>query len=115
MRELNLFEHVTLDHEFRDEYLFYQYRHGRSSFSSVGDVTGEINRIGSHSDIAGKADAFKMCIDIRDRTYRMQSYRQCFIGAGKLWIENEGFIVGLVLSWQLTNYLRSNQSPFRGC
>ena len=84
-RELNLFSHATNDHEFRDEYLFYRYNtagHGES-FSSAADASEEISEIRPRSDLAEKADAFKLCVDIRDRTYRMQPYKHCFIGAGK--------------------------------
>lgn len=41
-RELNLFDHVTNDHAFADDYLFYEFKSSRddlslSSTSSVGD------------------------------------------------------------------------------
>jgi hypothetical protein len=88
-RELKLFKHVTGDHEFRDEYLFYHYQEDACHFSSslgesLEECSEDLSALVPHrSEIAEKADAFRMLVDVRDRRYRMQTYKECFIGSGK--------------------------------
>jgi hypothetical protein len=84
-RELKLFKHVTGEHEFRDEFLFYHYQEDACNFSnSLGEYSLNMSAlVPVRSEIAEKADAFRMFVDVQDRRYRMQTYKQCFIGSGK--------------------------------
>jgi hypothetical protein len=89
-RELNLFKHVTGDHAFSDGFLFYEFN--GTDVSTAGSIldnsisTGN-SRLGisdlsrRKGRLAAEAEEFKNCLDIRDRKYRIATYKECFIGS----------------------------------
>ena len=87
--ELRLFSHVTGSHQFKDEYLFYRFRDeedlsgGRKSVrSGCSDGT----ETGSYVECLAKAERFKECVEVKDRKYRITTYKQCFVGCGKCFL-----------------------------
>lgn len=86
-RELRLFDHVSGDYELRDEFLLYSFNGEtvrRVSAGLVGTREGandDSHLVPRKSELAAKADAFRMYVDIRDRRFRMQSCKQTFVGS----------------------------------
>ena len=120
-KEQNLFKHVRGRHLFKDEYIFYKFRHGNGDESS----TFNLGSASSHSDSDSVADSddgtvssnndtdkfgiedsadfksvssksvsshrpnkrltqmatlFRESADVRDRKFRMKTFKQCFVG-----------------------------------
>jgi hypothetical protein len=85
MEEINLFEHVTREHGFKDDYLFYRFvRIGerRNTGSTRSSAAPPI----SLHDIA---EAMEQSVKVQDRRFRLKTYKQCFIGR-----EAVSFLVG---------------------
>ena len=98
-REAGLFKHASNEspYAFCDEFLLYQYTGNNTCISIDGDImeqqsmsTGslKLERAGFHHQIVKprgelglKAELFRSCVDVRDRTYRMVKYKSCFIGS----------------------------------
>jgi hypothetical protein len=87
-RELGLFRHVTPgDHAFCDDFLFFRYNTGDDA-STNSSLNHSLHSLGvsdlsprPKSELARQADAFKFCLDIQDRKYRMFTYKSSFIGS----------------------------------
>lgn len=86
-RELRLFKSVTGSHVFSDEPLLYSFRAGADSTSVSSGGSGR-NGAGSHDETASTgrhaklletAEAFRKCTDVRDRRYRLRTFKQCFV------------------------------------
>ena len=80
-----MFKHVTSDHEFKDDHLFYRY-HDDPFAGHSGSVNGscaDFSLLPIRGELAKKADSFKVHVDVRDRKTNMKLYKQCFIGRGK--------------------------------
>lgn len=97
-REAGLFKHASHKNRyaFCDEFLLYQYTSNATSVSIDGDIMDEqsmstgslkLERAGLHKgakprgELGMKAELFRSCVDVRDRTYRMVKYKSCFIGS----------------------------------
>lgn len=86
-RELRLFSHVTGKYTFSDddELFHFQPEDGKlieaSEGKSVSDRSTSCSIAGAPSELAKLAISFQQCLDIRDRKYRMKTYKECFIGA----------------------------------
>ena len=86
-KDCNLFHHVTGDHAFSDDFLFFRF----SGDPEMGDGNSEsISETNSHSVIssgsqrsrlAQKAEIFRECADVRDRKHRLLVYKKCFVGS----------------------------------
>ena len=77
--EFGLFHHVTGDHAFSDGFLFFRFKEVNDETASLPDTTFSENN--ERSELGEKAEKFKECVDVRDRTYRMMTHKNCFIGA----------------------------------
>lgn len=87
-RELRLFEHVTREHNFNDDWLFYRYTNANVPRELFWDDSGSVDFSEAESSdglersqLAETADLFKRCIDVRDRKYRGIRYKSCFVGS----------------------------------
>lgn len=81
-KENDLFNHVTNDHAFCDDFLFFKFNSdANQGVPSTHDADGDDTSQQLRSDLGEKADTFKGIVDVRDRTFRMKKYRRSFIGA----------------------------------
>mmetsp|Transcript_27823 Transcript_27823/g.67361 ORF Transcript_27823/g.67361 Transcript_27823/m.67361 type:complete len:1915 (+) Transcript_27823:417-6161(+) len=86
-KELNLFYHVCNDHKFSDGYLFFQFdSHANSESASYSESRSSFSDRYSSSDVDNRgltsiAKKLRMGIQIKDRRYRLKTYRRCFIGS----------------------------------
>ena len=78
--ELRLFQPVNGDHSFEDEYLFYRFREKNAISSGRGEHSTSTDTASVNLEMHEKARAFRQCVDIRDRRYRLRTYKKCFIG-----------------------------------
>ena len=85
-----LFKHVSGDHAFSDDFLFFRFRNvADDSISTLGNSMSEVPSIGvselttlsKPSELAEKAEAFRSCVDVRDRKHNVLTYKKCFVGA----------------------------------
>jgi hypothetical protein len=81
--ELRLFRHVTGAHKFKDAYLFYQLRRDDDSTISSIENASDVSSNANSESVELLVEAFKQCVDVRDRKYRLKTHKQCFIGCGK--------------------------------
>ncbi|KAL3917861.1 MAG: hypothetical protein SGILL_004514 [Bacillariaceae sp.] len=88
--ELFLFVHVTGDHHFQDEHLFFHFTEDGASAHTSGledtDDEGKNSSPGQLEDIQERvldkeAKAFREAVKVSDRRYRMTMYRNVFVGS----------------------------------
>jgi len=72
-REFNLFEHVTKDHEFKDEYLFYR-------MVNLDEIRGLSEIAIECSRLFEMASLFEAGIEVKDHRHRMRVYHKSFTG-----------------------------------
>jgi hypothetical protein len=84
--DLNLFRHVRGRHLFKDDELYYHYsgrsqqRDAATTVSSDQSVVSSSTR--ADSDRLNKmAQAFRQCVLVSDRRYRLKTFKQCFVGS----------------------------------
>jgi hypothetical protein len=72
----NLFHHVTRDHLFKDDFLFYSYCDQDDS----GDSSRHFGFILPSSKIDEIAKAMQESVQIKNRRYHFKVYKDCFLG-----------------------------------
>lgn len=72
-REFNLFEHVTRDHEFKDQYLFYRMVN-LDKIRAISEIAIEESRL------LEMAKLFEAGIDVKDHRHRMRVFHNSFEG-----------------------------------
>lgn len=77
--EMTLFEHVALDHELKDEFLFYRFTD--PSRRTNRTTIGETIRLERSEDLAHTADILRQKVTVRDRIYRLRKYRRVFVAS----------------------------------
>ena len=86
-KECNLFHHVTSDHAFSDDFLFFRFSgdkemgDGNSQSVSESNSHSVISSGSQRSRLAQKAEMFRECADVRDRKHRLLVYKKCFVGS----------------------------------
>ena len=82
-KEYNLFSHVCGDHSFSDKFLFYRFADafGGESHPVVAGSDMSSKQAVPVGELGSYADAFRRVVDVRDRTYLMQTYQSCFVGS----------------------------------
>ncbi|CAB9525103.1 DEP [Seminavis robusta] len=89
-REYGLFCHVTDDHDFQDDYLFYRYNKDADEsktnshffeLNSIAENSETTHQEDSRNELADKADAFRIYVDVRNRKYLLQTLKDVFVGS----------------------------------
>eukprot|EP00753_Platysulcus_tardus_P019868 PLAT7592.1.p1 GENE.PLAT7592.1~~PLAT7592.1.p1 ORF type:complete len:654 (+),score=302.06 PLAT7592.1:852-2813(+) len=70
--EEGVVQHVTTAHDFKDDYLFYKFRHQPKRFWACED--------GSRVSVEDLISEWREHVPIRDRVYRRRVYKTCFVG-----------------------------------
>lgn len=84
-RELGLWHHVCNDHEFEDQYFFFRFSNYADSTTdddTMSFKSGDSNDDSHRSDISIDEVASKLVrgINVKDRTFKLKKYRNCFLG-----------------------------------
>ena len=72
-REFNLFEHVSGDHEFKDQNLLYRFIN-TGEIRPLSDITFE------NPELLEMAKRFEAGIEVGDKNHRRRVYHNCFVG-----------------------------------
>jgi predicted ATPase len=78
--ELNSFEHVCLDHELRDDFYFYRFVEEGRRTNSRSDSQDEA-KMQADQVLLEIADNLRGGIDVHDRTFRLKTYKKCFVAS----------------------------------
>ncbi|KAL3921620.1 MAG: hypothetical protein SGILL_002658 [Bacillariaceae sp.] len=84
--EQSLFYHVTNDHKFKDEYLFFRFDSAISdgSYSETRETSHDAGSVSAsdmdENNLATVARKLQLGIKVKDRLYRLKSYPRCFVG-----------------------------------
>ena len=79
-KEFNLFEHVTLEHELKDDFFFYRFTDAARRINPALE-TGEEVILRRTEDLAVIANIVREHVDVRDRTYRLKKYNDVFVAS----------------------------------
>ena len=83
-KELDLFEHVTRQHEFKDDFLFYRFIEASKRKQIAAEPEKESNDFSSirnsNVSLAEIADYFRRGVEVKTHTYRFKAFRETFIG-----------------------------------
>jgi hypothetical protein len=107
--ELDLFDHVTGDHLFKDDFLFYRFNDeslrrwtGLSQISGLSDISS------SSFSLEKIAEIFQKGVDVQDRRFHLRLYKNCFVGS-----EAVDFLVGSNLAESRTEAVDIGRSLAR--
>lgn len=79
--ELNLFEHVTLDHEFKDEYLFYRFIERERRISQVSNLDFHPECL-IDPILARVGEKIKRDLEVKKyQIHNMKVYKECFLAS----------------------------------
>ncbi|KAL3935053.1 MAG: hypothetical protein SGBAC_009354 [Bacillariaceae sp.] len=85
--ELGLWHHVCDDHDFGDDYLFFRfsasYNENASDMDDSSSVASASSLSESHRthDIADISSMLLRGINVKDRTFKLKKYKNCFVGS----------------------------------
>lgn len=91
--ELNLFEHVTLQHELKDDFYFYRFTdRARRTSRQLESSSSEI-KLRVSANLAAIASLLRREVDVRDRSYRLKQYRSVFVASDAITVMLEHNLV----------------------